>query len=362
MRMKTVGTLLAAIVGAIAGCTAASNGPSGDCGTLSQCCKQLSGANATSCTGIVAEGNANACAEAQSEFEGDNACGAVAREVPGGCSGLSTCCASLSKADQIGCNAIVKAGNATDCASDLAAEKSAGMCGGTSGGGSGCSGLSSCCGSLSSAEKSSCNTVVNLGDDPTCTEELTAYQESGFCGGSGAPDSGGGDDSSGGGGTGCSGLSSCCGSLPSADKSGCTTLVNDGVDAACTEALTAYNADGLCGGGGTGDGGGGGGGSGCSGLSSCCGSLPSADQSSCTTLVNDGVDADCTTELTVLKAEGMCGGGGTDSGGGNCAGLSSCCGSLPSADQAGCAELVSTGVDVDCAAGLEEYQSANYCN
>ncbi len=317
MSMKTVGTLLAAIIGAIAGCTAASSGPSGDCGTLNQCCKQLSGANATSCAGVVKDGNASACAQVQSEFEGDNACGSSSTgSGSGGCSSLSTCCPSLSKADEIGCKAIVSAGDATNCANELAAEKANGMCASSSTGGSGCSGLSACCGSLPPAAKSTCNAVVNLGNDDTCTNELSAYVMAGSCGGGSPPDSGSGDDSGG----------------------------DDG------------------GGGDSGGGDSGGGGSGCSGLSSCCGSLPSADQSSCTTLVKDGVDVDCTTELTVLKAEGMCGGGGTDSGGGNCAGLSSCCGSLPSADQAGCAELVSTGVDVDCAAGLEEYQSANYCN
>jgi hypothetical protein len=46
---------------------------------------------------------------------------------------------------------------------------------------------------------------------------------------------------------------------------------------------------------------------------------------------------------------------------GNCATLSTCCGMLPSADQTGCNDIVSLGDDSDCATALSEFETAGEC-
>jgi hypothetical protein len=46
----------------------------------------------------------------------------------GGCSALSSCCSSLPKLEQSGCNSVVSLGSATTCNSSLAAYQSANLC------------------------------------------------------------------------------------------------------------------------------------------------------------------------------------------------------------------------------------------
>lgn len=105
------------------------------------------------------------------------------------------------------------------------------------------------------------------------------------------------------------------------------------------------------------------GGSGCSGLTTCCGNLPSAEQPGCKTIAMEGIAANCTSALDGYKAAGQCGGTtSTGSSGGNCSSLSSCCGNLPSSEQPSCNEVVMTGIDADCSAALAEFQAAGMCN
>lgn len=49
--------------------------------------------------------------------------------------------------------------------------------------GSGCSGLSTCCASLPAGDVDQCNTIVTANDDTTCSAEIEALQASGYCGG-----------------------------------------------------------------------------------------------------------------------------------------------------------------------------------
>jgi hypothetical protein len=76
----------------------------------------------------------------------------------------------------------------TTCSAELSAFQTEGLCKGSSSssgsgssGGTGCSGLSSCCSSLPSSEATGCQAIVSEGSDPTCSEELSAYQTDGLC-------------------------------------------------------------------------------------------------------------------------------------------------------------------------------------
>jgi hypothetical protein len=318
-KMMVGGLLVAVAMTVAAGCSS-SSGASGTCASLSTCCPQLTASDqATTCKEIVAQADDSACAAAQTNLEGDLLCQVVDTTSGGGtgCSGLSSCCASLSSEEQIGCNAIVQENNDGSCSSALTEYETSGLCsshtivitpgsGTGTGGGTGCSGLSSCCASVPSAYTTSCNTVVSEGDDAACTEELTAYHTDGYCGGSSSTGTGTGTGS---GGSGCSGLSSCCASVPSEYTTSCNTVVSEGSDAACSEELSAYQTDGYCGGSSTGTGTGtGSGGSGCSGLSSSCIRSAPMRSTSCNTVVSEGSDAACSEELSAYQTDGYCAG------------------------------------------------------
>ncbi len=291
---------------------------SGDCTTLTSCCSQLTDAsNKELCTELVGQGDATSCGEAQSDFEGDGLCvvATTSGSSGSGCAGLGTCCSSLAAADQPLCQDVAGAGDEATCAAALSSYQTAGMCAASvsisiPSGGSGCSGLSSCCSLLPSEEQAGCNNLVTEGDDATCSAELTAYQDDSLCGGKATgPTSGSGTGTSGGG-SGCSGLSSCCSSLPSEEQAGCNELVTEGDDATCSAELTAYQDDSLCGGGSTTSSGSGTGTStgsgGCSALSSCCSSLPSEEQAGCNDLVTEGNAAECSAELTAYQDDQLC--------------------------------------------------------
>jgi hypothetical protein len=96
-----------------------------------------------------------------------------------------------------------------------------------------------------SADQASCNELVTEGDDTVCTEELSAYQDAGECGGSSSGSSGGGSSGSSGSG-GCSSLSDCCSSVPSADEASCNEVVTEGDATVCSEELSAYMSAGYC--------------------------------------------------------------------------------------------------------------------
>jgi hypothetical protein len=109
--------------------------------------------------------------------------------------------------------------------------------------GTGCSGLSACCSTLSGGEAESCESTVSTTGitDAECNSVLTGFQNDGFCGGGG----GGGGGGSGSGG--CATLSSCCPNLPvSQDPSECLTVAKEGTDPACNESLATYQTAGYC--------------------------------------------------------------------------------------------------------------------
>jgi hypothetical protein len=55
---------------------------------------------------------------------------------------------------------------------------------GSSGGGAVCSQLAACCGTLPGGEaQSSCQSIASGGNEDTCGQVFTSYQNAGLCGG-----------------------------------------------------------------------------------------------------------------------------------------------------------------------------------
>jgi len=324
-RIVGIGVAVVAAVAALGACNSGSS-LSGDCSTLTTCCAQITSASDKSvCTEGVATADDGLCAQIQADLEGDSLC-------------------------------VVSTASSSSSGSD-------------------CGALTSCCASLPAAEQSACTEVATGGVESSCATELSEFHTLGLCASATAgPVTTG---SGAGTGTGCSGLSGCCSSLPSAEQAGCTTLVTEGNETVCTEELSAYRTSGYCGGGTTSGFAGSGtgtsssaGGTGCSGLSGCCSSLPSAEQPGCTTLVTEGNESVCSEELTAYQSSGYCGGSsgagtstgsGTGTSGGGCSGLSGCCASLPSAEQSGCNTIVTEGDDSVCSEELTAYQTDGLC-
>ncbi len=115
-------------------------------------------------------------------------------------------------------------------------------------GGTACSELSTCCSSksLPTEEQTACAEVVTADITIDCQSTLTGYQDAMYCSGGSGTGSGSSSTSSTSGGGGCSALSSCCGSLPAGDTTSCNELVTLGVAADCSSALTAFMEEGLC--------------------------------------------------------------------------------------------------------------------
>jgi len=116
------------------------------------------------------------------------ACGASTTS-GSGCSGLSACCGGLPAASQPSCDAVVNAGNATVCEAELAelqcsrsgtgtGSATATMTTNTSA--EGCAGLSACCSTLEGQAQASCEGV--LAQDPSaCAAQLSLFIEAGTC-------------------------------------------------------------------------------------------------------------------------------------------------------------------------------------
>ncbi len=222
---------------------AATSSPTTGCGALTACCSTLSSTEQTSCQMIASAGIDSLCTSELPTYQ----C-ATTTSSGTGCSGLSACCDTLSGSDKESCQLIVTddpsactASIATFCPSTGSGTSNPPMETKPTTDGTGCSGLSSCCSSLSAAEQPDCQAIVTEGVDTTCSAELSAFQTEGLCKGS-SSSSGSGSS----GGTGCSGLSSCCSSLPSSEATGCQAIVSEGSDPTCSEELSAYQTDGLC--------------------------------------------------------------------------------------------------------------------
>lgn len=112
---------------------------------------------------------------------------------------------------------------------------------------------------------------------------------------------------------------------------------------------------------------GGGSDTGCSGLATCCSSLPAADDpSGCTTIANAGDENACDQTITGLHASNNCTGvsAGTSTGGATCAQLLSCCntGTFPSASlKTDCSTVANGGDDALCASDYPNYVTLNAC-
>jgi len=138
----------------------------------------------------------------------------------------------------IGCSSSSTTGTGTGSSSSSTKQ------GGT-GGGTGCSGLSTCCSSVPSADQASCTALVGEKDDTACDQLIEGYQSAGYC--SGLSTGGGSSSSSTTSGSGsCSTLSGCCSGLPAADTSSCQQLAGDNDESACAEAVTGFQAAGYC--------------------------------------------------------------------------------------------------------------------
>jgi hypothetical protein len=97
----------------------------------------------------------------------------------------------------------------------------------------------------------------------------------------------------------------------------------------------------------------------CATLETCCPTLPSNVVEGCNTVVNANNDSICATQLSNFKAAGQCSGGSTT---GSCATLQTCCDAIADANvKASCGQLVSSGFDSSCSAGLAGFQQAGYC-
>lgn len=310
MAKRFMGMGVLAVLAAIAACN--TSGASGDCTTLTTCCSQLADAsNKSECLQVVSMQDPTSCGEAQAAFEGDALCAPPATSTGSGatgCAGLSACCPSLG-ASATACEEIVSLGQDSTCTTELSSLQAANMCTTSvtiSTGGTGCSGLGSCCGSLPAADQATCNEYVSLNQDATCTAALTSFKQGGYCGGGTigtGPTTGTGPGT---GGTDCSDLSTCCNGLSSAFQTSCNEVVTAGISTECAAELSTLQTEGMCGGSSSTGTGGGTGGSGCSALSACCGSVPAADQSACNEYVTLGQDATCTSALSSFKAAGYC--------------------------------------------------------
>jgi hypothetical protein len=322
------GILTAGFVALVAACSSSSDGATGDCTTLATCCTKLvDSSNQDACNAVVKNGDTGTCAAAQSDFVNESLCSVATTTSTSssetGCAGLKSCCGMLPGDDGNACMGIVGEADDTSCTSSLETYQTLGYCGsiGASGPGggattlTGCSGLETCCKSLSATDHDTCTGILQEddNDDTVCTASIQTLQlDYGFCKGS-----------------------------TSTSGSASTTAPS-----------------------------GGSGGSGCAALATCCKSVPSVDQASCNESVSLN-DADSCTELLTAVYASYCGGQGgtgsgtgtsTASGGGDCSTLSSCCKSLPAGDQSGCDAIVTANSSADCSAALSEYMTANLCN
>jgi hypothetical protein len=277
------------------------------------------------------------------------ACGGDSDAVDGDCTTLPTCCTQLSDAsNKTLCEQIVMTADPTSCGEAQADFETDSLCkvssGGGGGGGTGCAGLMTCCGTLSGEDATLCadEVTASAGSDSECSVYLTSYPTCASVG-----------TGTGTGGTGCAGLSSCCATLPSEEQAGCQEVASEGIATTCSEELSV-----LCPGTGTGTGTGTGG-TGCSGLSSCCATLPSEEQAGCQEVVSEGIATTCTEEESVL-CPGT--GTGTGTGTGGCATLNACCPSLTATYQSDCTAEVAAGSDTACSEFVTELQELDMCN
>jgi hypothetical protein len=85
---------------------------------------------------------------------------------------------------------------------------------------------------------------------------------------------------------------------------------------------------------------------------------------SASTAVGSCASSSCMSECQATSSSGSGSSSGSSSGGpttGSCSSLSTCCGTLPSADQSGCDTIASANDQAECQSALNAYVSANLC-
>ena len=105
---------------------------------------------------------------------------------------------------------------------------------GGAGGGSGasCLALDACCDELGSSMYSACKSVVDMGQEATCTSVLDSYHQNGYCTGSNA----------------CAILAACCPLLPPGPgwQDTCNSYVEINNAPQCEYLISVYQQDGYC--------------------------------------------------------------------------------------------------------------------
>jgi hypothetical protein len=242
------------------------------CAALNDCCSTLPVADQSSCEEVVTDGNAANCDTSLETLEANGFCGKATGSSGTGSSGstglvaacqqLSFCCPAMDGSDKPVCDAIVAEDNAEDCAQALDDDMEAGLCGASTGSvtsgsatsgsassGDVCSQLAQCCPSLPSPDQAPCQEVSDEGVSATCASLLNDYGEEGYCGGNGS-------SSTGASGVGCGTLAACCPSLPAGnDMTECEDIVSMGDGTQCVNLLESIQAEGYCQGGETSGGG-----------------------------------------------------------------------------------------------------------
>jgi hypothetical protein len=160
------------------------------CAGLTACCTSLSGTAQTECDGLVTDsaGSDTNCTTFLTSLQTDGMCAASGTGTGTGtggssCSTLSACCGTLESEEQAGCDETVTEGNDALCASSVTSYGcgATGTGSGTGTSGGGCSALSTCCATIEEAEQATCNEIVSEGNDSSCSATLTDYEDSSLC-------------------------------------------------------------------------------------------------------------------------------------------------------------------------------------
>ena len=125
--------------------------------------------------------------------------------------------------------------------------------------GTGCQTLTSCCATLTGAEEQACISAAAMGNAAACSSQLTTYQTLGLCAAHTGSGTGTGSSTHTTTGTqsnsttsstvapmGCGGLAACCAKLPASEESSCIAVVAAGVTASCNASLGVYQSNGMC--------------------------------------------------------------------------------------------------------------------
>ncbi len=152
-----------------------------------------------------------------------------------GCPGPGSC-AAMDQCVQAHCESKLQA-CASPCSAMISCENKCG-CSNTS-----CIGN---CGQQMTQACSSCYQDVTTCVQQNCANVSCGTGGTGGSGGSGGSNGTGGTPGVDGGGATCADLAACCAQLPAADQQSCNSIVSNGNDSVCGQALSGFKAGGLC--------------------------------------------------------------------------------------------------------------------